>query len=51
MEPNEETIKAERHEQIIKQVAKELSLSLKQVRTTSELAGRRQYNPIYRTLS
>ncbi|QOS82596.1 RNA-binding transcriptional accessory protein [Paenibacillus sp. JNUCC31] len=37
MEPNEETIKAERHERIIKQVAKELSLSLKQVRTTSEL--------------
>jgi uncharacterized protein len=37
LEPNEETIKAERHERIIKQVAKELSLSLKQVRTTSEL--------------
>ncbi|NUU78646.1 Tex family protein [Paenibacillus xylanilyticus] len=37
LEPNEETIKAERQERIIKQVAKELSLSLKQVRTTSEL--------------
>ncbi|MBM6382720.1 MAG: RNA-binding transcriptional accessory protein [Paenibacillus sp.] len=37
MEPNEETIKAERQERIIKQVAKELSLALKQVRTTSEL--------------
>lgn len=37
LEPNEETIKAERHERIIKQVAKELSLSLKQVRTTPEL--------------
>ena len=37
LEPNEETIKAERQERIIKQVAKELSLALKQVRTTSEL--------------
>ncbi|MCK6074832.1 RNA-binding transcriptional accessory protein [Paenibacillus silvae] len=37
MEPNEEALKAERQERIIKQVAKELSLSLKQVRTTSEL--------------
>ncbi|MCM3135414.1 RNA-binding transcriptional accessory protein [Paenibacillus polysaccharolyticus] len=37
MEPNEETLKAERQERIIKQVAKELSLSLKQIRTTSEL--------------
>ncbi|KQY84301.1 RNA-binding transcriptional accessory protein [Paenibacillus sp. Root52] len=37
LEPNEETIKAERHERIIKQVAKELSLPLKQIRTTSEL--------------
>ncbi|MCM3172757.1 RNA-binding transcriptional accessory protein [Paenibacillus sp. MER 99-2] len=37
MEPNEETIKAERHERIIKQVAKELALPLKQIRTTSEL--------------
>ncbi|QKS60339.1 RNA-binding transcriptional accessory protein [Paenibacillus barcinonensis] len=37
MGPNEETLKAERQERIIKQVAKELSLSLKQVRTTSEL--------------
>ncbi|MDM5279314.1 Tex family protein [Paenibacillus silvae] len=35
--PNEEALKAERQERIIKQVAKELSLSLKQVRTTSEL--------------
>lgn len=37
LEPNEETIKAERHERIIKQVAKELALPLKQIRTTSEL--------------
>nr|WP_145403404.1 Tex family protein [Paenibacillus xylanexedens] len=37
LEPNEEALKAERQERIIKQVAKELSLSLKQVRTTSEL--------------
>jgi len=37
LEPNEETLKAERQERIIKQVAKELSLSLKQIRTTSEL--------------
>ncbi|MBU5353716.1 RNA-binding transcriptional accessory protein [Paenibacillus barcinonensis] len=37
MGPNEEALKAERQERIIKQVAKELSLSLKQVRTTSEL--------------
>ncbi|GGH56123.1 RNA-binding transcriptional accessory protein [Paenibacillus silvae] len=37
LELNEEALKAERQERIIKQVAKELSLSLKQVRTTSEL--------------
>uniref|UniRef100_UPI00403F99F0 Tex family protein n=1 Tax=Paenibacillus sp. FSL W8-0426 TaxID=2921714 RepID=UPI00403F99F0 len=37
MEMNEEKIKAERHERIVKQVAKELSLSLKQIRTTTEL--------------
>lgn len=37
MEINEEKIKAERHERIVKQVAKELSLSLKQIRTTTEL--------------
>lgn len=34
MEVNEEQVKQEREERIVKQVAKELSLTIKQVRTT-----------------